>query len=336
MRIAVIGTGALGCLLAATLQPGHEVVMVGRWQAQLDAIAAGGLTLIAPDGRRSRHVLPATADPASWGDTADVALIAVKSRQTAQAAIDAATLLVPGAGLAVTLQNGLGNLVVLADRLGPDRVTAAVTAQGATLDGPAIVRHAGHGPTTIGLPDELNPRAADLVRQLGAAFRSAGWACEISSDVDGLVWRKLAINAAINPLTAVLGVANGALPADPALAAVMDAAAREVAAVARAQGVTLDAETAVALARGVARDTAANTSSMLRDVQRGVPTEIDAICGAVVAAAAQAGLEAPLNTALQDLVRQREAANGPLDRSAVLQTLARAAQQIPSPAEVQP
>lgn len=324
MKIAVIGTGALGCLLAATLQPGHDVVMVGRWAAQIEAIAARGLTLIAPDGNRSRHAIPATADPATLPKTSDLALVAVKSRQTARAAHDSAVALGASGGLGVTFQNGLGHLAMLQAALTPERATLAVTSQGATLEGLATVRHAGHGPTTIGVPDQLSPAARELAHRLAAALREAGWACDLSPDVDDLVWQKLAVNAAINPLTAVLGVSNGALVADARLAAVLDAAAREVAAVAKATGIPLDEDEAAARARQVARDTAGNRSSMLQDIERGVPTEIDAICGAVVDAAAEVGREAAIDATLRDLVRRREQAADPLDVATVLDALAQA------------
>jgi 2-dehydropantoate 2-reductase len=306
MRIAMVGSGALGCLLAATLQPYNTVVMVGRWPAQLEAIAQRGLTIVAPDGGRRILPVATTSRPETLSGEIDVVLIAVKSTATDQAAHDAAVILGAGGGLAVTLQNGLGNLEQLQAVAGRERSTAAVTAQGATLLAPATVRHAGHGPTSIGLSPDLTPGAADLVQRLCEAFLEAGWACTVSADLDLLVWTKLAVNAAINPLTALLGVPNGALLAEPGLVALMDTAAREVAAVARAQSIPLDGNEAAERARQVARDTAANTSSMLQDMQRGAPTEIDAICGAVVSRAKTTDVAVPVNECLLALVRQQE------------------------------
>lgn len=331
MRIAVIGTGALGCLLAATLQPDHDVIMVGRWPAQLEAIATNGLTLIAPDGRHSHHPLRTTDHPTRAA--ADVALIAVKSSQTARAAEDAAIVLGPTLGLGITLQNGLGHLPILAAQLGTTRATAAVTAHGATLEGLGTVRHAGFGPTTIGVSKHLDAQAQRLASDLANTLIAAGWDCTLSDNLNELIWRKLAVNAAINPLTAVLEVTNGVLLTDARLTAVLDAAAREVATVAQAQGIALAGDEVIAQARQVAADTAANRSSMLQDIQRGVPTEIDAICGAVVDAAAQKGVSAPINSALRDLVHQRERTVAPLDRTAILDVLARAMADRLHPAE---
>lgn len=303
MKIAVIGTGALGSLLAATLYPANSVILVGRWPEQRAAIEAHGLTLIDPNGERHEKDMPITADPHSLGETCDIALVAVKSIGTAQAARDAAAVLRP-TGLGVSFQNGLGNLETLQAELGVARATAAVTAQGATMVAPGTVRHAGLGFTVIGQPPSLAPHSVELANRLCAEFTVAGWDCRLSPDLGELVWAKLAVNAAINPLTGILGVPNGALLDDPAWTAIMIAAAREVATVANALAIRLDPEEAVANALNVAHNTATNISSMLQDIRRGVPSEIDAICGAVVAAGTELGVAVPVNATLLDLVRQ--------------------------------
>jgi 2-dehydropantoate 2-reductase len=131
----------------------------------------------------------------------------------------------------------------------------------------------------------------------------------VSDDLAGLRWRKLAVNAAINALTALAGLPNGALLDDPVLAADMAAAAREVGAVAAAAGVDLGADPAE-LARAVARATAANRSSMLQDLARGAPTEVDAIQGEVLRLGRRLGVPTPVNERLWRAVRSREAAAG--------------------------
>ena len=121
--------------------------------------------------------------------------------------------------------------------------------------------------------------------------------------VDSLLWGKLAVNCAINALTALLRVPNGELLARPDAAAVMDEAATECAAVARARGIPLPFADAAAQARSVAAHTASNRSSMFQDILRGAPTEIDAINGAVAQAGARLGVAVPVNTTLWRLVR---------------------------------
>jgi 2-dehydropantoate 2-reductase len=117
------------------------------------------------------------------------------------------------------------------------------------------------------------------------------------------LWGKLVINAAINPLTALLGVPNGELLNRSTARALMAALAREAAAVAIAQGIVLPFPDAVVAAESIARRTAANISSMLQDVLRGAPTEIDAISGAIIQAGMQTGVPTPINRTLWQLVK---------------------------------
>lgn len=309
MRIVIAGVGAMGCLLGAYLGSVAEVVLLGCWPEQLAALRRDGLRLEYPDGRVTRHALAVCDDATQIGGVSN-ALVAVKSRQTIAAAHSIAKFL-PADGLAVTLQNGLNNRAALRSVLGNERVTLGVTAQGATVVGPGIVRHAGHGPTYLGRDAVLGSPQRARLDELAFLFKQAGLETHLVDDTDGLVWSKLAVNAAINPLTALLRVPNGALLEHEALVMLMRQTAAEVAAVAAAQGIPLAGDTADR-ALAVARATAANHSSMLQDVERGALTEIEAICGAVARTGRTAGVPTPLNSRLLDLVRQLEAGQPPV------------------------
>jgi 2-dehydropantoate 2-reductase len=205
MRVAVFGVGAMGCLFGARLSPHAEVTLVGHWQEQMAALNAHGLRLIRPDGDEERISLRATDDPAAIGEVA-LALILVKAAGTARAAQEAARILAPD-GLAVTLQNGVGNAEVLAEHVGQARTTLGVTAQGAAVLEPGVIRHAGPGPTHLAARPEIRPRV-----EAGAALLTrAGFETHLADNLDSLVWGKLVINAGINALTAILRVPNGAL-----------------------------------------------------------------------------------------------------------------------------
>ena len=170
----------------------------------------------------------------------------------------------PGGGRrALTLQNGLGNRELLGQALGARRVALGVTTQGATLLGPGLVRAAGDGAIIL----QEHPRLAPLA----ALLRRAGFSVETSPDPQALLWGKLVINAAINPLTALLGVPNGELLARPPAHALLQSAAGEAAAVAAALGMRLPYPDPTAAAENTARRTAANRSSMLQDVLTGRP-----------------------------------------------------------------
>lgn len=298
MRIAIIGIGAMGCLFGARLAPWADVLMVGTWPEGVAALRERGITLVDAEGE---HIVPVQAISDGGGFESrpyELALILVKSYQTVRVAEQAAALLAPD-GLALTLQNGLGNREALVARLGVERVAQGVTAQGATLLGPGRVYHAGEGPTYLG----VTTGTFDRLEAVAALFRRAGFETHLTEDIAGLAWGKLVVNAAINPLTALLRVPNGALLEDEDARMLMEAAARETAAVAQAQGIALPFADPAARAREVAARTASNRSSMLQDVLRGGPTEIEAISGAVVCEGRRLGVPTPINETLWHLVR---------------------------------
>jgi 2-dehydropantoate 2-reductase len=292
--LLIVGTGALACLFAARLAAaGTQVTLLGTWPEGLVALRTHGVRLVEADGSTSAYPVRVTNNPTDCRD-AHFALVLVKSWQTERAAAQLAACLAPD-GLALTLQNGLGNRERLAAALGRSRVALGVTTMGATLVGPGRVRPGGQGTLSLGTHPRLNPLARLLER--------AGFAVETVPEADDLLWSKLVINAAINPLTALLHVPNGELLARPSARALMAAAAREAAAVGAALGQRLTYSDPVATAEAVAHRTAVNHSSMFQDVLRGAPTEIDAICGAIVTAGESCGVPTPVNRTLWLLVQ---------------------------------
>ncbi len=290
----------MGCLFGARLSPHADVTLIGHWPQQLAALHDAPLYVEELDGGTSQVWLDATDDGEAAGPV-DVALILVKTPQTEGAADSAARILAPD-GVAVTLQNGLGNQAVLARVLGPDRVTLGVTTLGAALDGPGRLRVGGEGATYIA----TRPAIAPLIDALVDLLCAAGLHASTTRAITPLVWGKLAVNAAINPLTALLRVPNGALLDSPRARNLLQRAANEVAAVAQAQDIPLPYDNAAAQAEHVAHLTARNRSSMLQDVLRGARTEIDAINGAVVRTGEALAVSTPVNRFLHAMVKALE------------------------------
>ncbi|MFI5198127.1 MAG: ketopantoate reductase family protein [Thermoanaerobaculia bacterium] len=291
MRIHVLGTGALACLLGARLSRVARVTLAGTWPEGVTAVAKRGIVLQTPDGEVT---FDAAAVPLGTPlPPADLVLVLVKAWQTDRVAGEVPALTARN-GHVLTLQNGLGNV----EKLGA-RAHLGVTAVGATLLGPGHVRPGGEGPTLIAGPESL-----------AEVFRSAGFDSHAVDAVKGtsLAWGKLAVNAGINAVSAILNVPNGELLARPEALALVERAAREVAAVALAKGIALPFADAAAEARRVAAATASNLSSMLQDVLRGAPTEVEAINGAVVREGARAGVPTPINEELRRLVAAAVAA----------------------------
>lgn len=294
-RTVIVGTGALACLFAARLAPHTAITMLGTWQEGLEAIRKSGVRLTSPDGPAEPVQVHVTSDPLEC-EGVSKALILVKSWQTERAAGQVASFL-PVEGLALTLQNGLGNLENLGDVLGYDRIAQGVTTMGATLEGPGSVRVGGEGPTHIAHHQRIDGWVE--------LFKQAGFKVHVNENVEGLVWGKLTINAGINPLTALLEVPNGELIKSQAATTLMHAAAQEAANVARALDIGLPFTDPAGAVEEVAIATAANISSMLQDIRRGAPTEIDAISGAIWKEGERLGVPAPISWTLWQLVRAR-------------------------------
>ena len=285
----------MGCLFGARLNPHADVALIGQWPEQIKALQNKPLQIIGSSVPSVQ--LSATDEPTSLAPV-DLALVLTKSAKTEHAAVQAASILKPD-GIALTLQNGIGNLEIIAEQVGANRAALGVTAMGASMDGPGVLRLGGQGVTHLATHPEIDQQ----IQAIAALFVRAGFETDVAEDVSGLVWGKLAINAGINPLTAILRVRNGVLAESEWARGLMHDAAREVEAVAKVQGIRLPFDDAASRSEEVARLTAANRSSMLQDVSRGASTEIEVICGAVTCKGEALGVPTPVNTLLYRLVK---------------------------------
>jgi 2-dehydropantoate 2-reductase len=291
--ILVVGSGALATLFAARLSAaGYPVCMLGSWENGLRSLKENGARLITADGIEHAFPVRVTREPKDCSGVRH-ALVLVKTWQTERAAEQLSNCLAED-GLALTLQNGIGNRETLMRHLGRKRVAVGVTTTGATLLGPGLVRAAGEGVISL----EAHARLAVLQ----GALVEAGFNVQTVKDAESLVWGKLIINAAINPLTALLRISNGELFSRPAALNLMRSLANEAAAVASAQGIQLPFKDAVQAVEEVVRKTADNHSSMYQDVQRGAQTEIDSICGAVTRIGEESGIATPVNRVCWQMV----------------------------------
>ena len=271
--ILLIGTGAMASLFAALLSAhGYRVRMLGSWGENIQAINDYGVRFIDQDGQETSFKVEVTDDPQTCKNCR-LAIVLVKSYQTPTAAERLGACL-PDDGIALTLQNGLGNYEVLADRLGAERVISGVTTFGATLINPGRVRIGGLGSVTIGEHEKA--------QLLVSILTQAGFVVEIVPDTRSLLWGKLIINSSINPLTALLEVKNGELLENAFALELLNLITVESASVATELGFELPYSDPLEMVKSVAQKTAQNYSSMYIDLMRGSPTEIDALNGAIV------------------------------------------------------
>ncbi|MCI0710565.1 MAG: 2-dehydropantoate 2-reductase [Chloroflexi bacterium] len=298
MRIAIFGVGAMGCLFGARLAPHADVMLIGHWQQQIDHLNRQPLQIKYPRRAEMDEVqLKATTDPASIAPV-DIALILTKSNRTQRVAAEAAGILT-GDGIAITLQNGLENYTLLRQYVGDRRASLGVTAQGAAVEAVGVIRYGGTGDTYLATRPDIH----DRVQALAELFNNADIRTHLTEDIEGILWGKLAVNAAINPLTALLRMTNGELVISDWARDLLHEAAVEVQRVAQAQNIDLPYRDAAQQVEQVARLTGQNRSSMLQDVLRGAETEIENINGAIMRRGEIVGVPTPVNAMLYRLVK---------------------------------
>lgn len=312
MRILVAGAGALGSVFGGFLRrAGLDVTLFGR-AAHLDAIARDGLTIDGIWGTHRVDGFAVSTDAAALHGRFDAILLAVKSYDTAAVAAAIAPLL-GDTGIAISLQNGLGNVEALEAAVGARRALGARVIFGATVAAPGHVRVTVFAdPTAVGaLAPGAHPHRDAAALRWAATLDAAGVPAVATDRLAALLWAKVFYNAALNPLGALLGAHYGALPEHPESRALMDRVIDEAFAVAGAEDVALPwanaAEYQQEFYGRLVPATYDHRSSMLQDLERGRRTEIDAINGAVWHRGAARGISTPVNETLTRLVHAVEA-----------------------------
>ncbi|KPK28715.1 MAG: hypothetical protein AMJ61_01390 [Desulfobacterales bacterium SG8_35_2] len=310
MKVAIIGPGALGTLLAASLtikldqssNPALDLWLLDYKPDRAQYLNEHGLIL--EEGNRKQTCgAKVTVDPQEIGPV-DIIFLCVKSPQVA-AGLQQAVKLVQDDTLLVTLQNGIGHLELLKDRQKLPSVVLGVTAQGANMVAQGHVHHAGDGLTRIGFLKSVSFTKSLLLAKICNLLNYGGIETVIVDNILDYLWTKLLINVGINALTAINRCPNGKLLDSAASQEKLTAAVREGETVARALGIEL-VDDPLALTLDVCRKTAQNLSSMLQDVNNKRPTEIDAINGEIAAAGRKLGIPTPVNDALIQKVKEIE------------------------------
>ena len=295
MKVCVIGAGALGSTVGGTLaEAGNEVVLVGPNRAHADEINRTGL-ILRTAGKDRTIAVRAVADTTDL-DVAELVMILVKSHHTREAAEAAANVVGP-ATTVMSLQNGLGHEEILAEIFGRGRVIAGKTYVGGLMTGPGRVVAGTDGKETI--IGELDGALSGRVTAIADTFNRAGLPAIVSRNIMGAMWDKLLVNVATGALSSITRLTYGDLYAIPAIEECSIAAVTEAMTVARAKGIRLETtdprEAWLKATDGLPREF---KTSMLQSLEKGVPTEIDFINGAVVREGVEVGVETPVNATL--------------------------------------
>jgi 2-dehydropantoate 2-reductase len=304
MHWHILGAGSLGSLWAVRLaRAGLPVRLILRDAERLATYRrAGGLTLVEHGQAR---LYPLAAQTVDDPEPIERLLLACKAYDAEAAISRLAPRLAANAEL-ILLQNGLGSQDAVAARVPRTRCILASSTEGAfrddaAPDGEWRVVFAGHGHTWLGDPLDLTPPS--WLEELQRAGIVHDW----SLDILGRLWRKLALNCAINPLTVLYDCRNGGLSAHPAELATLCNELRELLETCGQADAAMDLHGEVLR---VIQATAANYSSMHQDVARGRRTEIAYLLGYACAAAQRHRLVLPHLDALHARLREHLSARG--------------------------
>jgi len=302
MKIAIVGTGAMGSVYAALLaSAGHEVWAIDRWLEHIDAIRARGLRLEGASGDRTVK-LNATTDTREAG-ACDLVILATKAMHVAQAAESVKALLGPKTPV-LSIQNGLGGPDAAAKILGRERVMVGVVGGfGASMRGAGHAHHNGWELVRLG---EFDGPVTPRLKEVEALWSGAGFRVKVFDDIDQLVWEKLICNCAYSGPCGISERTTGEVMDDPDLSAVSAACASEAFMVAQAKGVKLGFSDPVAYVRDFGSKIPHARPSVLLDLMAGRKSEIDVINGSIPRVGREVGVAAPVNTAITALVRAKE------------------------------
>ena len=283
-RWHILGPGAIGSLFAAYLQSaGAAVTLIDHSNADEQART---LTM---SGQEPTGSFTFPVSPADATATLSHVLVTTKAYNVAPA-IDSVRHRLSAETAVVVIVNGMGVVETLGQHLNHARFYLGTTTEGAYRTSSTSIFHAGSGTTLLGAANKA------VCPAWFSSFDAALPDCRWQNDIHSSLWRKLAINAAINPLTALLRCKNGALATEHA--AEVRELCREISQVATAAGLTHVVADLEAIVFDVIDRTAGNRSSMLQDVEAGRQTEIDFITGWLIAQADQLAVPVPHNREL--------------------------------------
>jgi 2-dehydropantoate 2-reductase len=300
MQFAVIGAGNLGSVYGGNLaRIGEQVTFIDIWQEHIQRIREQGLEVSNKNGAYTVRA-GATTDPRE-APQADVAIICVNAYSTSAAA-ETAALVLKKSGYVLTLQNGVGNIEILIDRLGADRVMAGLSFHSGDIQSPGRVSHTNSGSTFMG---ELNRSRTDRLGQLVEVMQNASLNPVIVDDIVVTIWSKFVHNCGINAICAIAGLRPGHIQEIPELDDFQARVIGETVALVRAKGIQLPDDDPVRTIKEYCANKF-HRVSMLQHLDRGQMTEIDALNGYVAAESARLGLPAPCNDALTRLMKGRQ------------------------------
>ncbi|VVB96250.1 Ketopantoate reductase PanE/ApbA [uncultured archaeon] len=305
MKIAIMGTGSIGGYFGGRLaRAGEDVVFIARG-AQLQALRERGLTVRSVFGDFHLPRVQATDDPAEV-DPVDLILVCVKAYDTDTAALSIRTM-ISDTTIVISLQNGVDNHVRLIDALGPQHVLGGLCTISSAVAEPGVIEQVSQFASVIfgELDGRVTPRAGRIL----ASFQNAGIETVLSASIQRDIWTKFLFIAAHGSMTAVTRSPVGPIRDTPSTWKMYIEAMHEVAAVARAKGIDLGPD-AVRKQLDFVREMAPGIkSSMLVDVERGNPLEVETFSGTVIRLGRELNVPTPVHRCIYAILKVEDAQN---------------------------
>lgn len=304
MKIAIIGSGAMGCLYGAYLSKKNKVIMVDIVDKVVDTICEKGITIKENDGSEHHYKENITAyHSGKCHEKVDLIIMFVKSTYL-EDALEQNKDLFHDDTIVMSLQNGAGNDRKIEKYVKKENIIIGTSKHNARSEGCAIVCHTGHGETTIG----SNYDAKDILEKVETILKDCSFDTVVSDDIQRIIWSKLFVNLSINTFTAITQTPIGYMIKNENAWNFAKRLVYEAVEVAEEDGTYFDRKEALAYVREVCVNSENGYSSMYQDRKRKIRTEIDAINGAIVEQAKLYGVPVPYNSLIVDLIHAIEGA----------------------------
>lgn len=290
----------MGSLFGARLaEMGEDTTLVDVNQAHVDAISKAGLA-VEENGAVRRVGIKATANPGTVGRV-DLVILFCKHRHTRDAMRGAAPMLGPDTYV-WTLQNGIGNVEIIAETVAETRIAKGLTSITSILVGPGhIISNFKGESETFAWP--VDGRQHPLLQEATRVLTRAGLPAYLAPDIDYRIWRKLVVNTTLTVVSAAANLGIGPVGEVEAGQRILRAIATETVAVAQANGVKLELKDAVEYVEELRRKAFEHVGSTTVDLQSGRLTEIDAMNGAVAREGRRLGIPTPYNEVMAEFIR---------------------------------
>jgi 2-dehydropantoate 2-reductase len=307
LRIAIIGSGAMGMLFGSYLSKENKVFLIDIDKAKVDTINQDGIRINEPDGNIITAGPEAAISAVGLGHM-DLVILFVKAMNS-RLALESNRRLIGPDTYVMSLQNGAGHDAVIKDFVAEDKIVIGMTQHNSSMIEPGVIRHGGGGKTFIGL---TNGDGAEL-KSIMETFNRCGFETEISKKVQRNIWGKLFLNASASVLTAILQTKLGFVVDNRHAWKLAGQLIREAVAVSNAEGMAFEQEFILDEVHKVVEKAKDGYTSIYADIRDGRKTEVDFISGAVVAASKRNHVAAPCHEFVVGLIHAIEDKGHPVN-----------------------